>query len=189
MAYMNEWDTRRNKLIKVRESLPESLRDIPFRYVRDVAGLSADALRALDRAYRVEKVNIPRALQYLRETLVISVEDMIELARPDKRGPKPSESQAAIAQAPSSAGSSEFQINASEEDLEKLTTILKRCYPSMPAITAKAMARSDVMREALAVVTTTRLAISSDHAKSDFIMLTLLTLFSESQKHIHALIQ
>jgi len=185
---MSEWDARKNKLIKAREGLPESLREIPLRYVGDVAGLSADALRALDRAYRIEKVNIPRAIQYMRETLVISVEDMIEISRQEKPGPKRADMQIGEACSQATNGT-DARLVSSQEDIETLTKLLTACYPSMQTITADALAKSEVMGEALAVVTATRMAIGSDHAKSDFVILALLKLFIETQKQIRAIIQ
>jgi hypothetical protein len=184
------WNLRRDRLLKVREGFPESLREIPVRYVEDVGRLGPDALRALERAYRVEVVNIPRALKYMRENLVLSVEDMIEFARPEKPGPKTGgadklgESKDAASQpAPIPA------TRPSEKDIQTLASLLMACYPGMPEISANAMAQADVMREALKVIAATREAIESNHAQSDFVILSLFKLFSQSKKQVLEIIQ
>ena len=161
-----------------------------MRYREAVGRLSPDALRALDRAYRVEKINIPRALKYMRENLVLSVEDMIEFARPEKPGPKtggadkPGESKDAVSQpVPIPA------IKPSEKDIQTLASLLMACYPGMPEVSANAMAQADVMCEALKVVAATREAIESNHAQSDFVILSLFKLFSQSKKQVLEIIQ
>ena len=190
-ASMTEsWDAKKKRLLKVREGFPESLRETPLRYVEDVAGLSQDALRALDRAYHVEPVNIPRALQYIRENLVLSVEDLCEFARPEKPGPKKGGSDA-----PGGTNvtfSRQKVIPSSEpdrKDIQALAKLLIACYPSMPEVTASAMAASDVMKEALNVVASAREAIESDHAQSDFVILSLFQLFAQLNKQILEIIQ
>lgn len=187
---MSEWDVRKNRSDKICEGFPESLREIPVRYREAVGRLSPDALRALDRAYRVEKINIPRALKYMRENLVLSVEDMIEFARPEKPGPKtggadkPGESKDAVSQpVPIPA------IKPSEKDIQTLASLLMACYPGMPEVSANAMAQADVMCEALKVVAATREAIESNHAQSDFVILSLFKLFSQSKKQVLEIIQ
>ena len=132
-----------------------------MRYREAVGRLSPDTLRALDRAYRVEKINIPRTLKYMRENLVLSVEDMIEFARPEKPGPKAGRADAlgnskdaAFQQAPDPG------IKPNEKDIQTVARLLMACYPGMPEISANAMAQADVMREALKVITATREAIA-----------------------------
>jgi hypothetical protein len=63
------------------------------------------------------------------------------------------------------------------------------CYPGMPEISANAMAQADVMREALKVIAATREAIESNHAQSDFVILSLFKLFSQSKKQVLEIIQ
>ena len=189
VANMSEsWESRRKRLVKVREGFSESLRNIPLRYVEDVAGLSPDALRALDRAYQAEPVNIPRAIQYIRENLVLSVEDLREFAKPEKPGPKPGGTEIQDLNA-SITKLKTASITPDKRDIQALAEVLMMCYPSMPKVSAGAMAASDVMSEALRVVTATREAKESYHAQSDFVILTLLQLFSQSKKQIFETIQ
>jgi hypothetical protein len=185
---MSQWDQRKKRLLKSREALPESLREIPLRYVEDVAGLSADALRALDRVYSIEPVNIPRALKYLRENLVLSIDDMLEFSKPEKPGPKN------VAEPPVEVTPAPPPIVPSSPDPEEIDTqtlarLLQSCYPNMLDVPAFALAESDVMSEALMVVAATRKAIESEHAKSDFVILSLLHLFAKSKKQVFEKIQ
>jgi hypothetical protein len=189
------WQSRKARLIKVRDEFPTSLRKIPLRHIESVAGLSPDALRALERAFLVEPVNIPRALQYLREHLVISVEDLVDFARTGKSGPKPRAVEAGSAAEEKPVEVAYFrrpgQVDSAPapEDVETLARLLMSCYPNMPEITAQATAASGVMREALRVVAATRLAIESDQARSDFVILALLKLFGESRNQVLQIIR
>jgi hypothetical protein len=184
---MSQWDQRKKRLLKSREGLPESLREIPLRYVEDVAGLSADALRALDRVYCIEPVNIPRALKYIRENLVLSVEDMLEFSKPEKPGPSPKKVPVQVTLAPPPIVPS--SPVPEEIDTQTLARLLQLCYPSMPEVTTIALAGSDVMSESLMVVAATRKAIESDHAKSDFVILSLLQLFASSKNQVFEIIR
>jgi hypothetical protein len=183
-----EWLPRKNRSLKVREGFPESLRDIPLRYVEGVAVLSPDSLSALDQAYRIEKVNIPRALQYIRTHPIINIEDLIEFARPEKRGPKSkSERTSNLSHTPQQ---NELTVSFPDDrDIQSLSGLLVACYPGMPKVTADAMAASEVMKEALKVVAATREALESDHARSDFVILSLFQLFSQSKKKVLEIIQ
>jgi hypothetical protein len=173
---------------KFREGLPESLRKIPLRYVDDVTGLSTESLRALDRAYRVEELDIPRALQYIRENLILSVEDLREFARLEEHGPETGEAETSE-DTPSSQQKETPDFFPDERDIQSLARYLMECYPGMPEVSANAMAASDVMKEALKVVTSTREAIESDHARSDFVILSLFQLFTQSKKSVLEIIQ
>jgi len=189
------WQSRKARLIKVRDGFPVSLRNIPLRHIESVAGLSSDALRTLERAFLIEPVNIPRALQYLREHLVISVEDLVEFARTEKSGPKPSAGKAekpAIGMSVEDSTSQKLTYvdpAPNPKDIETLARILMSCYPSMPEITARATAASEVMSGAIRVVAATRSAIEADQARSDFVIMALLRLFSESRNQVMEIIR
>lgn len=183
-----EWLPRKNRSLKVREGFPVSLRDIPLRYVEGVAGLSPDSLNALDQAYRIEKVNIPRALQFIRENQMISIQALCEFARPEKRGPK----RGAAETAKDKPFFQQREVPGfvpNERDIQILAGLLTVCYPSMPKVSADAMAASEVMQESLNVVSATREALESDHARSDFVILSLFQLFTHSKKKVLEIIQ
>jgi hypothetical protein len=181
------WESRKKRLERIREGFPQSLRGIPIRYVEDVAALSVEGLQALELAYQKEPVNIPRALGYLRSNLFISLEELQKRAKPMKAGRK------SLEEANSSSDDSKTlllsKVAPSKKDQERLGQLLSACYPGMPAVTAESMAASEVMKEALAVVTTTREAIESSHAQSDFVILSLLKLFIESKKQVQEIIR
>lgn len=176
-----------------------------MRCVEDVARLSEESRRALIRALQIESINIPRALKYLRENLVISVEDMIDVARIERPGPKriPPEIQTTTdsEQLPAATDidpeptpvttdtAASSRSAPAEEDIQTLMNLLMECYPSMQPITARSLAASDVLVEALNVVTATRLARESSHAKSDFVILPLLKLFVDSYRQVHAIVK
>jgi hypothetical protein len=82
-------------------------------------------------------------------------------------------------------GSSDGQC-VEEIDVDSLATLLIKCYPDMPEVTAKALVRSDIMVLALRVVPTTRLALRN--TKSDFVITVLYTLFEEKLDEIEQVI-
>jgi hypothetical protein len=119
---------------------------------------------------------------------VLSIEDLVEFARPAKPGPKRG---GAEAQGPdaSIAKPKIERIAPDPRDIRALSEVLMKCYPSMPKISADAMAASDVMSEALGIVTATREAIESAHAQSDFVILSLYQLFSQSKQQVREIIR
>ena len=72
------------------------------------------------------------------------------------------------------------------EDTAYLAALLLKCYRDMPATSADALARADVMKTALWVVQATRNAIET--ANSDFVVVTLYTLFEEKRNELRELI-
>ena len=59
----------------------------------------------------------------------------------------------------------------------------------MPRQSASALAESEVMQEAVSVVTAVRLAVESNNAKSDFVILSLFGLISATKKKLSEIIQ
>ena len=74
-------------------------------------------------------------------------------------------------------------------DIQTLTEILIKCYPSMPVSSAGGLAKSEVMREAIRVVEAVRLALESNHAKSDFVILALFGLFRTTKIQLQEIVQ
>ena len=64
--------------------------------------------------------------------------------------------------------------------------LLLKCYPDMPGTSANALARADVMEAPLQVVRVTRNAI--EEARSDFVIVTLFTMFEEKLNELKDLI-
>jgi hypothetical protein len=59
----------------------------------------------------------------------------------------------------------------------------------MPVSSAGGLAKSEVMREAIRVVTAVRLALESNHAKSDFVILALFGLFRTTKIQLQEIVQ
>jgi len=74
-------------------------------------------------------------------------------------------------------------------DIQTLTEILINCYPSMPVASAEGLAKSEVMRESIRVVAAIRLALESDHSKSDFVILALFGLFRTTKIRLQEIVQ
>ena len=71
-------------------------------------------------------------------------------------------------------------------DIDTLVNLLLKCYPDMPTTSAEALARADVMETSLRVVQATRNALHE--ANSDFVVVTLFTLFEEKLNELKELI-
>lgn len=81
------------------------------------------------------------------------------------------------------------KVSLDHQDIQVIISILTTCYPSMPRQSASALAESEVMREAVSVVTAVRLAVESNNAKSDFVILSLFGLISATKKKLSEIIQ
>ncbi|HEX6270708.1 MAG TPA: hypothetical protein VFZ43_10755 [Anaerolineales bacterium] len=75
---------------------------------------------------------------------------------------------------------------ADPSDTDYLVDLLMKCYPDMPPASADALARAGVMETSLQVVQETRNAITE--ANSDFVVVTLFTLFEEKLNDLRELI-
>jgi hypothetical protein len=77
-------------------------------------------------------------------------------------------------------------LDVEDIDTDYLASLLIKCYPDMPQVTADALVGSEVMSPSLRVVSTTRLALVD--AKSDFVITALYTLFEEKLDEIEQVI-
>jgi hypothetical protein len=177
------WDSSAETPERAREKLPESLRDISLSDVEVVASLPMIYLKPLAEAYAMEKFDIPRAVEYIHTSnnVFITPEEICEAARSSfARGGIEAERDAA----PVAASTPPPALPPTREDLDHLARLLMLCFRDMPKITAESMAESDLLREVLAVVSAKRLAVGSKYAASEFVLLTLLYLFHQSEKEI-----
>ena len=85
------YDQKKARQLRIRETLPAELKEIPLCYVEDVAEISPQAKQILIDALAKEPINIARALEYFQNTFVLSPDDLLEVARPKKRGPQQTE--------------------------------------------------------------------------------------------------
>ncbi|HEY5157086.1 MAG TPA: hypothetical protein VII93_03885 [Anaerolineales bacterium] len=193
------YDQKKARQLRIRETLPAELKEIPLCYVEDVAEISPQAKQTLIDALAKGPINIACALEYFQNTFVLNADDLLEVAKPKKRGPLQAEGdqdqqkEAAVVpcNAPSADSSPAIPPTATLDprDIHTLTEILIKCYPSMPVSSAGGLAKSEVMREAIRVVEAVRLALESSHAKSDFVILTLFGLFRTTKAQLQEIVQ
>jgi hypothetical protein len=193
------YDQKKARQLRIRETLPAELKEIPLCYVEDVAEISPEAKQILIDALAKEPINIARALEYFQNTFVLSLNDLLEVARPKKRGPQQAEGDqdqqqedAVVPCNTPTTDSSPATLPAATldpRDIQTLTEILIKCYPSMPVFSAGGLAKSEVMREAIRVVESVRLALESNHAKSDFVILALFVLFRTTKIQLQEIVQ
>jgi len=193
------YDQKKARQLRIRETLPTELKDIPLCYVEDVAEISPQAKQILIDALAKEPINIARALEYFQNTFVLSLDDLLKVARPRKRGPQQAEGdqdqQQEEAEVPCNTPGADPlpetlpAATLDPRDIQTLTEILIKCYPSMPVASAGGLAKSEVMQEAIRVVVAVRLALESNHAKSDFVILTLFGLFRATKIQLQEIVQ
>jgi hypothetical protein len=194
------YDQKKIRQLRIRETLlPPELKEIPLCYVEDVAGISPQAKLILVDALAKGPINIARALEYFQNTFVLTTDDLLEVARPRKRGSRQIESdqdqQQEDAIVPCNSQSADpfpaTQLSAALDprDIKTLTEILINCYPSMPITSAEGLAKSEVMRESIRVVAAVRQALESDHSKSDFVILALFGLFRTTKIRFQEIVQ
>ena len=195
------YDQKKARQLRIRETLPTELKNIPLCFVEDVAEISPQAQQILIDALARGSINIARALEYFQNTFVLIADDLLEVARPRKRGPQsagdgqdqqPEDKTVVPSNAPTNE-SSPTPIPAAvlpldPRDIRTITDILINCYPSMPLSSAEGLARSEVMRGAVNIVEAVRLALESDNAKSDFVILALFRLFNTTKKRFQEII-
>jgi len=193
------YDQKKARQLRIRETLPAELKEIPLCYIEDVAEISPQAKQILIDALAKESINIARALEYFQNTFVLSLDDLLEVARPKKRGPQQAEGdqeqQQEDAVVPCNTPTADslpailLAATLDPRDIQTLTEILIKCYPSMPVFSAGGLAKSEVMREAIRVVESVRLALESNHAKSDFVILALFGLFRTTKIQLQEIVQ
>lgn len=161
----------------LREAFPYPLNQIALRHVDSVAALDGAHRLILSRA--IQKTDLRHAGTFL-EALNKDVnhlqneDDLVALisAIPVKKA----EAMIDIADT--------AEVNTA--DIDTLVSLLLKCYPDMPTMSADALARANVMETSLRVVRETRNAVHT--AKSDFVVVTLFTLFEEQLNELKELI-
>jgi len=195
------YDQKKARQLRIRETLPAELKKIPLCFVEDVAEVSPEAQQILIVALAKGSINIARALEYFQNTLVLNVDDLLEAAKPRKRGPQPAggdddqqvEEELVILSNATTGETLPAQTIATvptlnPRDVQTLTDLLIKCYPSMPSPSAEGLAKSEVMRGAISVVEAVRQTLESNSAKSDFVILALFGLFSKTKVQLQEII-
>ena len=193
------YDQKKARQLRIRETLPAKLKEIPLCYIEDVAEISPQAKQTLIDALAKGPINIACALEYFQNTFVLNADDLLEVARPKKRGPHQTEGdhytqldeaiEPCNTQTVDSSPATPPTATLDPRDIQTLTEILIKCYPSMPVSSAGGLAKSEVMREAIRVVEAVRLALESNHAKSDFVILALFGLFRTTKIQLQEIVQ
>jgi hypothetical protein len=174
----------------LQKSLPDVLRSkVPFRYVEQVYALSPQSQGILADALTKGSLSFSLALQYLRDDLFVTADTLLESAKPGKRGRPAVEAEVSEeVLMPTTLPLEDTELEQDERDVERLAALLMKCYKSMPDQTALALARSKAMSDVINIVNATRLALESDSARSDFVILTLLVLFRDSESKVSHII-
>jgi len=161
----------------LREALPPPLNLIALRYVDSVAALDDDRRSILSMAIR--KTDLRHTASFIDvlnkgAVLIQNEDDLIALipSPSSKKVQKPARKVPPC------------EVNPADTDY--LMNLLLRCYPDMPQASADALSRSAVMETSLRVVRETRNAIQD--AASEFVLVTLFTLFEEKLIELRGLI-
>jgi hypothetical protein len=152
------------------ETLPSDLREhVSLRNVEAVAALSPQAQTRLLEAVQSGLKRLPRAIDQLRADPQTSVANLLDPpARPETKVPVQSES--------SSIG-------------QEVADLIQECFPSMPRVSAEALAEADVMLMVRAAAETHRQIFRSNHLKTDFVMLTLYGLMRKTLEQLEEMIE
>lgn len=161
----------------LRNTFPSPLNQIALRHVDSVAALDDDRRSILSKA--IQKTDLRHAATFVDvlnkgAVLIQNEDDLIALI------PSPT---AKEVEKPN--GNTDIE-EVDPADTDYLVGLLMKCYPDMPPASADALARAAVMETALRVVQETRNAIIE--ANSDFVVVTLFTLFEEKMNELRELI-
>ena len=161
----------------LRDAFPHPLNQIALRHVDSVAALDDDRRLILSKA--IQKTDLRYAGTFVDALnkdgdRIQNEDDLVALIPP-----------APVKEVESPINNTETG-EVDPADTDYLVNLLMKCYPDMPPTSADALARADVMETSLRVVQETRNAI--DAANSDFVVVTLFTLFEEKLNELRELI-
>lgn len=161
----------------LRDSFHPPLNQIALRYVDSIAALDDDRRLILSKA--IQKTDLRFAATFIDvlnkgAVLIQNEDDLIALL------PSPT-----TKEAEKPIGNTDIN-DVDPADTDYLMHLLMKCYPDMPPASADALARAGVMETSLRVVQETRNAITE--ANSDFVVVTLFTLFEEKLNELRELI-
>lgn len=169
--------TKANRRRTLRDAFPHPLNQIALRHVDSVSALDDNRRLILSRA--IQKTDLRHTATFIdalsKEGDRIQNEDDLVAQIPPtqtKEVESPVDNRVANEVDPADTG--------------YLVNLLMKCYPDMPPTSADALARADVMETSLRVVQETRNAIAE--ANSDFVVVTLFTLFEEKLNELKELI-
>lgn len=152
------------------ESLPVGLREhISLRNVEAVSTLSLSAQARLAEAIQSGLKRLPRAIEQLRADPDTSITNL--LSPPAQLVPEPP-----------------IQIDVSTVPQE-VADLIQECFPDMPRVSTEALADADVMQVVRSVAETHQQIFTSNHIKTDFVMLTLYGLMCKTLEQLEEIIE
>ncbi|WKZ45836.1 MAG: hypothetical protein QY302_08585 [Anaerolineales bacterium] len=166
------YQSKRERWQRMLESLPEGLREhVSLRNVEAVASLTPQAQERLAEAIQAGLKRLPRAVEQLRTNPNTSV---AELLNPPTQ---------VVAEHPQKA--SDFSQHIQQE----LADLIQGCFPDMPRISAEALANSEVMDVARNVAQAHDQLLTSNHLKTDFVLMVLYGLMRQTLERLEEMIE
>ena len=174
-------DNKARRRRRLRQTFPAPLDQVAIRHVDAIQSLDGNQRAILAKAIAQTSIaNIPKCLAAIKNSggSIQSEIGLIALFHVTET----LTAKAAGASSSSEAPGQEIQ----GIDVDYLASLLLKCYPDMPQVTADALAGSDVLALSRQVVEAIRLALRD--AKSDFVITTLYTLFEQKLNEIEQII-
>lgn len=163
-TYQSKQERRR----RLREGLPAGLREhVSLRNVEAVAVLPLQAQARLLEAVQAGMKRLPRAIEQLCADPDTCLADLLDSPRP--------------ALYPTT------QTDSSTVQ-QQVAGLIQRCFPSMPRVSAEALAEAEVMQVVRSVAKAHQQVFKSGHIKTDFVMLTLYGLVRRTLNKLEEII-
>jgi hypothetical protein len=159
------YPSKRERWQRLMETLPAGLREhVALRNVEAVAALPPQAQARLLEAIRSGLKRLPSAIEQLKTNPNLPVAELLEPA----------------AQAVMPAGP---PIQA------ELADMIQHCFPDMPRVSAEALAEASLMEVARILGRTHNQMLSSEHLKTDFVMMVLYGLMRQTLDQLEEIIE
>jgi hypothetical protein len=164
------YQSKRERRQRMLEALPSDLREhVSLRNVEAVAALPPQAQMRLLEAIQAGLARLPHAIKQLRADPQTSVADLLDPpAQLETKMPAQTDS-STIAQ--------------------EVADLIQECFPTMPRVSAEALAEADVMLMVRAAAETHQQMFKSNHLKTDFVMLTLYGLMRKTLEQLEEMIE
>jgi hypothetical protein len=162
------YQSKRERWQRLKEALPSDLRPhISLRNVEAVSALSPKAQMHLAEAIQAGLKRLPRAIEQLRKNADTPLAELLS---------------------PTQSADTQFQGNFSKEAQGELADLVQTCYPDMPRVSAEALAEAEAMQVAGKVAEAFDTMFASRQLKTDFVLVVLYALVSQSLDRLETLI-
>jgi hypothetical protein len=163
------YQSKRDRWQWLLEALPDGLREyVAIRNVEAVAALPKHAQERLLEAIRAGLKRLPAAVDRLRLNPDLSVEELLKTSI--QRG-------------------IEEETETPEQIQYELANMIQLCFPDMPRISAAALADANLMDVARVLGRTHNQMLSSEHLKTDFVMMVLYGLMRQTLDQLEEIIE